>query len=67
MEIVLVVIIFATPLQFFAISDEECWHAFGMEPKKGKPNAFRYDDEVACTSYFSKMKPLENGEVRSGH
>ena len=50
------------PWQFFAISDEECWHAFGVEPRQGKPS-YRYDDEVICTSYYSKLDPLENGEV----
>ena len=51
------------PWQFFALSDEECWHAFGIEPKKGKPNTYRYDEEVICTSFYSKMTPLESGEV----
>ena len=50
------------PWQFFAISDEECWRAFGVEPRRGKP-AYRYDDEVICTSYFSAVDPIENGEV----
>ena len=50
------------PWQFFALSDEECWHAFGVEPRKGKPS-YRYDDEVICTSYYSKLEPMENGEV----
>ena len=50
------------PWQFFAISDEECWHAFGVEPRRGKPS-YRYDDEVICTSYFSALEPIENGEV----
>jgi laminin alpha 1/2 len=51
------------PWQFFAISDEECWHAFGVEPRRGKPT-YRFDDEVICTSYYSKLEPLEDGEVR---
>ena len=51
------------PWQFFALSDEECWHAYGVEPKIGKPNSYRYDEEVICTSYYSKLEPLENGEV----
>ena len=51
------------PWQFFALSDEECWHAYGVEPKIGKPNSYRYDEEVICTSYYSKLDPLENGEV----
>ena len=51
------------PVSFFALSDEECWHAFGVEPRKGKPS-YRYDDEVICTSYYSKLEPMENGEVQ---
>ena len=50
------------PWQFFAISDEECWHAFGVEPRRGKPS-YQYDDEVICTSFFSKLEPLSNGEI----
>lgn len=50
------------PWQFFAGSDDECWHAFGIEPRRGKPE-YRYDDEVICTSYFSKLDPIDNGEA----
>ncbi len=50
------------PWQFFAINDEECWHAFGVEPRRGKPT-YRYDDEVICTSFYSKLEPLADGEM----
>ena len=50
------------PWQFFAVSDEECWRAFGVEPRRGKPS-YRYDDEVICTSYFSALDPVQNGEI----
>ncbi len=50
------------PWQFFAISDEECWHAFGIEPTKGKPR-FKFDEEVICTSHYSDIVPLRDGEV----
>lgn len=53
------------PWQFFALSDEECWHAFGVEPRKGKPK-YEFDEEVICTSYFSGLEPKENGEVSNG-
>ena len=49
--------------QFFAVTDEECWHAFGVEPKVGKPDEHEYDEEVVCTSYHSQFEPTENGEV----
>ena len=50
------------PWQFHAQSDEQCWHLYGMEPRKGKPS-YKDDDEVICTSYYSSLKPLEGGEV----
>lgn len=50
------------PWQFFALTDEECWRAFGVEPRRGKPS-YRYDDEVICTSYFSALDPLQDGEI----
>ena len=50
------------PWQFFAVSDEECWHSFGLEPTKGKPK-FEYDEEVICTSYYSQLEPMEDGKV----
>ena len=45
------------------MTDEECWHAFGVEPKEGKPDDHEYDEEVVCTSYYSQFEPTENGEV----
>jgi len=50
------------PWQYFASTDRECWRAFGVEPTRGKP-AYKSDDEVICTSYFSNIRPLENGEI----
>ena len=35
---------------------------FLFDFRKGKPS-YRYDDEVICTSYYSKLEPMENGEV----
>ncbi len=53
-----------SPWQFFAVTDEECWHAFGLEPKAGgKPDEYESDDEVVCTSHYSQFEPAENGEV----
>lgn len=52
------------PWQYYAIADEDCWDYFGIEPTPGKP---RYNSatEVICTSYYSKLLPLENGEVKT--
>ncbi|GIY93998.1 laminin subunit alpha-2 [Caerostris extrusa] len=48
------------PWQYYAINDAECWEAFGVPPTMGKPR-YRSDDEVICTSYYSKLNPLEGG------
>lgn len=50
------------PWQYYAINDNECWEAFRILPTRGKPR-FRSDNEVICTSYYSKLNPLEGGEV----
>lgn len=51
-----------SPWQYFAISNEECWTKYGLQASHGN-HAFQYDSEVICTSYFSRLKPLEGGEV----
>ena len=50
------------PWQYFAINDEECLTRYGIVAKVGKPS-YNADDEVICSSYFSKITPLEGGEV----
>ncbi|XP_054719082.1 laminin subunit alpha-1-like [Uloborus diversus] len=52
------------PWQYYAISDAECWEAFGIRPTVGKPR-YRSDDEIICTSYYSKLNPLEGGEIHT--
>ncbi|XP_023338185.1 laminin subunit alpha-1, partial [Eurytemora carolleeae] len=48
--------------QYHAMSDQDCWLDYGIEPRKGKP-VYKADDEVICTSYYSSLKPIENGEI----
>lgn len=50
------------PWQFYASSDEDCWTKYSMQPVLGRPSYTR-DDEVICTSYYSRQTPMENGEV----
>lgn len=50
------------PWQFFATSDKDCLDRYGLPARKGKPHYFT-DSEVICTSYYSKLAPMENGEV----
>lgn len=52
-----------TPWQYYAITDTECLTRFNILPRTGPPSYTR-DDEVICTSFYSKIQPLENGEVR---
>jgi hypothetical protein len=50
------------PWLYFAMTDSECWNVFGVMPTIGVPR-YKSDDEVICTSAFSHLDPLENGEV----
>ncbi|XP_077409138.1 laminin subunit alpha-2 isoform X2 [Vanacampus margaritifer] len=52
------------PWQFFALTDTECLTRFNMNPRTGPPSYTR-DDEVICTSFYSKIHPLENGEIHT--
>ena len=51
------------PWQFYAISDTECLTQYNTTPRLGSPT-YRTDQEVICTSYYSRLVPLEHGEVR---
>jgi len=48
--------------QYFAMTDSDCWNMFGVQPTVGVPR-FAADDEVHCSSAFSHLNPLENGEA----
>ena len=50
------------PWQYFAVSDSDCWNTYGIPPTVGVPK-YKKDDEVICTSYYSRLDPLMNGEV----
>ncbi|VDK84796.1 unnamed protein product [Litomosoides sigmodontis] len=50
------------PWQYYAVSDAECLRQFDVPATTGVPR-FTRDDEVICTSYYSKLDPLENGEI----
>uniref|UniRef100_T1J8M8 Uncharacterized protein n=1 Tax=Strigamia maritima TaxID=126957 RepID=T1J8M8_STRMM len=52
------------PWQYYAISDAECRDVFGIAPTVGNPR-YMSDDEVICTSIYSKLLPLENGEIHT--
>lgn len=48
------------PWQYYAISDTECLTRYNITPRLGPP---KRDDEVICTSHYSRLVPLEHGEV----
>ncbi|KAM4529659.1 laminin subunit alpha-2 isoform 2-T2 [Fundulus diaphanus] len=52
------------PWQYYAITDTECLTRFNINPRTGPPSYTR-DDEVICTSFYSKIQPLENGEIHT--
>ncbi|XP_067323546.1 laminin subunit alpha-3 [Anolis sagrei] len=47
------------PWQYFAHSKADCWERFGKEAN----TRVRKDDDVICTIEYSRIVPLENGEV----
>ncbi|KAK7503934.1 hypothetical protein BaRGS_00004666, partial [Batillaria attramentaria] len=50
------------PWQYFAMTDQECRTVFGVRATLGVPTTLG-DDEVICTSRYSRLDPLENGEI----
>ncbi|XP_069370850.1 laminin subunit alpha-2 isoform X9 [Paralichthys olivaceus] len=52
------------PWQYYAITETECLTRFNINPRRGPPSYTR-DDEVICTSFYSKIHPLENGEIHT--
>ncbi|KAK9872272.1 hypothetical protein WA026_017075 [Henosepilachna vigintioctopunctata] len=52
------------PWQYFARNDKECIERFGVPATKGRPHYYT-DSEVICTTFFSRLTPLENGEIHT--
>ncbi|XP_067120373.1 laminin subunit alpha lam-3-like [Centruroides vittatus] len=52
------------PWQYYVIHDADCWDIYGIRPNVGKLK-FRTDNDVICTSHYSKINPLENGEIHT--
>ncbi|XP_074102845.1 wing blister [Cotesia typhae] len=51
------------PWQYYAPSDEECWTRYSIPPVT-KP-IYNADDEVICTSMYSRQTPMESGEIHT--
>uniref|UniRef100_A0A673MXM5 Laminin subunit alpha-2-like n=1 Tax=Sinocyclocheilus rhinocerous TaxID=307959 RepID=A0A673MXM5_9TELE len=52
------------PWQYYAITDTECITRFNIVPRTGPPS-YMHDEEVICTSFYSKIHPLENREIHT--
>uniref|UniRef100_A0A671KB74 Laminin subunit alpha-2-like n=1 Tax=Sinocyclocheilus anshuiensis TaxID=1608454 RepID=A0A671KB74_9TELE len=52
------------PWQYYAITGTECITRFKVVPRTGPPS-YMHDEEVICTSFYSKIHPLENGEIHT--
>uniref|UniRef100_A0A8C3RNL2 Laminin subunit alpha 2 n=1 Tax=Chelydra serpentina TaxID=8475 RepID=A0A8C3RNL2_CHESE len=52
------------PWQYYAVTDTECLRRYHILPRRGPPS-YAKDDEVICTSFYSKIQPLENGEIHT--
>ncbi|KAK3781049.1 hypothetical protein RRG08_046352 [Elysia crispata] len=50
------------PWQYFAIDDQECRTAYGLDATIGLP-VFVRDDQVICTTRYSAIEPLDGGEI----
>ncbi|XP_012657470.1 laminin subunit alpha-3 [Otolemur garnettii] len=48
-----------SPWQYFAHSKADCWEQFGREANM----PITRDDDVLCVTEYSRIVPLENGEV----
>ncbi|XP_077208858.1 laminin subunit alpha-1 isoform X1 [Paroedura picta] len=53
-----------SPWQYYAISDTECLTRYNVTPRLGPPT-YKRDNEVICTSYYSRLVPLEHGEIHT--
>ncbi len=49
-----------TPWQYFADTTSDCFNYFSTHPTK----IISKDDQVICTTEFSKVLPTEGGEVK---
>ncbi|XP_014221917.2 laminin subunit alpha-1 [Trichogramma pretiosum] len=50
--------------QYYAPNDEECWSRYSLPPALGKPT-YKQDNDVICTSFYSRQTPMENGEIHT--
>ncbi len=52
------------PWQYYASSEPDCMRIFGI-PATRHMNKFSSDTEVICTSHYSRLDKIENGEIHT--
>lgn len=48
--------------QYFGVNDDDCRHRYNVRGQN-EPYEIETDDQIICSTQFSKAVPLENGEV----
>lgn len=50
------------PWQYSGLSDDDCRARYNL-PGQNEPYTIESDDQIICSTEYSKAIPLENGEV----
>lgn len=50
------------PWQYFGVNDDDCQKRYNLRGQN-EPYEIETDDQIICSTQFSKAVPLENGEV----
>lgn len=53
------------PWQYFVGNENDCWQKYSLPATPGAAGSYavQSDDEVLCSTFYSKIKPMEGGEV----
>ncbi|XKL68653.1 hypothetical protein PGB90_006422 [Kerria lacca] len=55
-----------SPWQYFVANEEDCWQRYGLlATTSAAANTVPADNETLCSTFYSKIKPLENGEIHA--
>ena len=52
------------PWQYYALQDHDCMRLYNIEAV-GLMHRYTSDTEVICTSYYSDLEPLHDGEIHT--
>ncbi|XP_065226738.1 laminin subunit alpha lam-3-like [Planococcus citri] len=56
-----------SPWQYFIGNEDDCWQKYSLPTTSGAAGSYavQSDDEVLCSTFYSKIKPLEGGEIHA--